>query len=390
MGMANSITVLTICFLAFLSGGPAIGFQGAEHDAKDLKAIEEEVGGLIVELRQITIETGLATRRYYNGEREESREQREKYFECLAKGESLKWQIVDRVISLARRIENPSDEQKKMIYVAARICAEASRFDALYQIASRMIKLDPKTGAWRQMYAMAVMNTNRFEEASQYVQQEPAIVSDLPDKFQDAYRDLPTLLAAAADERARDEAHASGPARPRVLFKTNKGEFVVELFEDEAPETVANFVSLVEKGFYDGLKFFMVRKDSRSQTGSPANNGDGHAGYTIRDESGREDRRHHLTYVLTMARSDVPDSASSQFFILNRPMLELDGVHTAFGRILSGFDAFEQLAATVATDEDGNEVVIPGTIPDTIISATVLNKRDHEYRPTVAREILQR
>ncbi|MCP4813808.1 MAG: peptidylprolyl isomerase, partial [Planctomycetaceae bacterium] len=104
---------------------------------------------------------------------------------------------------------------------------------------------------------------------------------------------------------------------PRVKMTTSKGEVVIELFENEAPDTVGNFVSLVEVGFYDNKKFHRVLKNFVAQTGCPKGDGTGDAGYSIYCECAKADYRKHFRGSLSMAHAG-PDTGGSQFFITFR------------------------------------------------------------------------
>jgi cyclophilin family peptidyl-prolyl cis-trans isomerase len=161
---------------------------------------------------------------------------------------------------------------------------------------------------------------------------------------------------------------------PRVKLETNQGDIVVELFENEAPNTTANFVSLVESGFYDGKTFHRVIPGFMAQGGDPNGDGSGGPGYTIPDECRQENHRNHFRGTLSMAKTAEPDSAGSQFFICFAPVDHLDGKYTAFGRVVEGMRVLSKLQRTEG---------VPGTpgAPDKIIKATVLSKRPHEYKP---------
>ena len=119
---------------------------------------------------------------------------------------------------------------------------------------------------------------------------------------------------------------------PRIELVLSTGTVVVELFENQAPQTVANFVSLVESGFYDGLEFFAVKPGEYARVGCPQNDGTSEPDYRIADEWDREDRRHHMTGTLTMFH-EGPGTAGTQFLITHQPNSRLDGRYTAFGRV---------------------------------------------------------
>lgn len=126
-------------------------------------------------------------------------------------------------------------------------------------------------------------------------------------------------------------------ANPIVTIEMeNGGTIRAELYPDIAPQSVANFVALVKKGFYDGLIFHRVIKGFMIQGGCPLGNGTGGPGYTIKGEfaqNGFQNDLKHTRGVLSMARSAHPDSAGSQFFIMTDDAPHLDGAYAAFGKV---------------------------------------------------------
>jgi cyclophilin family peptidyl-prolyl cis-trans isomerase len=136
--------------------------------------------------------------------------------------------------------------------------------------------------------------------------------------------------------------------RPLVLLRTTKGDVVIELFEDQAPNTVANFVYLVEKGFYNGLKFHRVLDGFMAQGGCPKGDGTGGPGYSIACECYRPDFVHHQRGSLSMAHAGR-DTGGSQFFLTFKATSFLDGKHTVFGQVTDGMDVVDKLEA-VPTD----------------------------------------
>ncbi len=162
---------------------------------------------------------------------------------------------------------------------------------------------------------------------------------------------------------------------PRVKLTTTKGEIVIELFENEAPNAVANFISLTKAKFYDGLKFHRVIEGFMAQAGCPKGDGTGDPGYSIKCECYEKNARKHFTGTLSMAHSGR-DTGGSQFFITFSATSHLDGRHTAFGRVISGIDILEQL-----TRNSSNAGPIPGVEADKILTAEVVRDRGHEYKP---------
>lgn len=140
---------------------------------------------------------------------------------------------------------------------------------------------------------------------------------------------------------------------PRVVLSIkNFGEMELELFEEVAPITVANFLKLVESKFYDGLIFHRVIEDFMIQGGDPTGTGMGGAKEKIKGEfiaNGVKNPLEHSRGVISMARSQMKDSASSQFFICHKDAPHLDGGYAAFGVLVNGFDVLDKIA-TVKTD----------------------------------------
>ena len=165
-------------------------------------------------------------------------------------------------------------------------------------------------------------------------------------------------------------AEAKDDDLPRVLLKTTQGDIVLELFENEAPNTVANFVYLVEKKFYDGLAFNRVLLDFMAQGGDPKGDGSGGPGYRIKCECGEKNHRKHFRGSVSMAHGG-PNTGGSQFFLCFVPTPHLDGQHTVFGRVVEGIENMSKLR-----EGDKNRAA------DKIITARVIRKRKQEYKPT--------
>ena len=142
-----------------------------------------------------------------------------------------------------------------------------------------------------------------------------------------------------------------------AVIKTDKGDIKVRLFPEEAPKAVENFVTHAENGYYDGLIFHRVIKDFMIQGGDPLGNGTGGSKKTIKGEfaqNGVENNLSHTRGVISMARSNEPDSASSQFFIVQADSTYLDGQYAAFGKVTKGMDIVDKICEdTPVTDSNG-------------------------------------
>ena len=137
-------------------------------------------------------------------------------------------------------------------------------------------------------------------------------------------------------------------ANPIVTFEMENGKVMkAELYPEIAPNTVNNFISLVQKGFYDGLTFHRVIYGFMIQGGCPKGTGTGGPGYNIKGEFNQNRFKNDLRHtrgVLSMARAMHPDSAGSQFFIMHKDAPHLDGAYAAFGKLTEGYDVLDEIA----------------------------------------------
>ena len=137
---------------------------------------------------------------------------------------------------------------------------------------------------------------------------------------------------------------------PVVTFDMENGDLIkAELYPEIAPNTVNNFISLVKKGFYNGLIFHRVINGFMIQGGCPDGIGTGGPGYSIKGEfaqNGVQNDLAHTPGVLSLARAMHPDSAGSQFFIMHKTSPHLDGSYAAFGKVIEGLDVVDKIATT--------------------------------------------
>lgn len=148
-------------------------------------------------------------------------------------------------------------------------------------------------------------------------------------------------------------------AKPLVTMKmADGGEVQIELYPEVAPNTVNNFIDLIEDGYYDGLIFHRVIKDFMIQGGDPEGTGTGGPGYSIPGEfssNGYDNDITHEPGVLSMARTQDPDSAGSQFFIVTGNASHLDGDYAAFGKVVEGMDVVDEIEAVETGKNDKPE-----------------------------------
>ena len=232
-----------------------------------------------------------------------------------------------------------------------------NRYTQARERAEKLLEDDPKNMAALELAGMAAFALHDWEGARKHL---GAVINSRDASFYNGYAKLYIVLWKAEVElRAREKEKDD---LPRAKVTTSRGDIVVELFENEAPNTVANFISLIEKKYYDGLKFHRVIPNFMAQTGCPKGDGSGGPGYRIKDELGKG-FRNHFRGSLSMAKTTMPNSGGSQFFINIMPTPHLNGKHTVFGRVI-----------------EGQEVVDAIRAEDKIEKIEILRKRDHEYK----------
>lgn len=249
---------------------------------------------------------------------------------------------------------------------------ERDDYEAAYELARIMIDNGfPNPGIY-EIAGVAAVNIGEIEAAEGYFAKAQS-ANALGMLGMRAMQQIPQLKADWAKEKPIREAEAKANDLPRVLMKTSKGDLVIELFENEAPNTVANFISLVDKGFYNGLSFHRVLGGFMAQGGCPTGDGTGGPGYNIPCECHQPNARKHFRGSLSMAHAGR-DTGGSQFFLTFVPTKHLDGVHTVFGRVVSGYDVMGKLQRRDPSRQGQPEA-------DKIISAQVIRKRNHDYVP---------
>lgn len=304
---------------------------------------------------------------------------RKEYDELIKEGDALEPKVVKSAEAAFSVAGNKRPEIGKFLAAQLKYNVEHDNYEPAVPIARALIDGDYDNARVYNYGGMAAFCTNDFDSAEKWLgAADKNSVLDVDGKqFLEhlaEYRDL-----WDAEEKLR-EAEAKADDLPRVLLKTSKGDLVLELFENEAPNTVANFVNLVETGFYNGVKFHRVLEHFMAQGGDPEGTGTGGPGYSIPDEIDNPAYRKHFRGSLSMAKTNQPDTGGSQFFLMFRPSgpaagYDLNGKHTVFGRVIDGMEVLSRIQRINPDDPK------PGEKPDKIVEATVIRKRKHEYVP---------
>jgi cyclophilin family peptidyl-prolyl cis-trans isomerase len=394
--------------LALVSG---LAFAGHAHGQDPTAAFEKaykQFSSTVKEARDIQIEYRLA-------KESERGKLREAFY---AKMDAAKRQMpeLSKLAEAALKAHPESQPLRDFLWqmaIGARILRddyeESLRLSELMIQGVKALIDEERKAALYLLAATSAFELGRLDAAEKYLKsagQSPHADAKAVNKMRgDLEEERKYWAEEEALRKAETKPDGDPQALPRVLLKIGnpkgepKGDVVVELFENEAPNTVANFISLVEKKFYDGKTFHRVVGGDSSgklgfaaQGGCPKGDGTGDAGYKIPCECYGEKFRRHFRGSLSMAHAGQ-DTGGSQFFIalstsgvrhLDRKLTadkKPDGGHTVFGRVIQGMDVVTQFQR-----RDPSKLLDQSIEPDKIISATVLRKRQHEYVPKKVEE----
>tara|TARA_R110002072_G_scaffold287242_2_gene452727 strand:- start:75233 stop:76513 length:1281 start_codon:yes stop_codon:yes gene_type:complete len=309
---------------------------------------------------------------------DEKRSVRDQYVDLIREFEV---EIYPDMLELAAKVYEKNESDLDAGEIVMKEAFNNNDFDRSAEISAKLLAADRNTKDVLSMGAVSQFALHNFEQASAiFAEAQKSNRLDLRyETYIDAAKKYQELWKAEQEIRAKEDALEGDAALPRIQFETSKGKIVFELFEDHAPNTVANAISLVEGGKYDGIAFHRVINGFMAQGGDPntldddpSNDGYGGPGYSIKCECYEPGTRMHFRGSLSMAHSGQ-DTGGSQFFITHLPTDWLNartepdkGGHTVFGRVIEGM----KVAAALRRG-------------DKITKATVLRKRPHEYKPEI-------
>ncbi len=296
------------------------------------------------------------------------------YQATLQQGATLIPQLRTTALKAYTAQPNANRELTRFLLKLAQDDIAHDRYDAARQITQTMMDSQCDEKILLDLSGTAAYATQDFEAAEKYLKEADAL--GVLDTGKDHLPFVTELKEAWKTEQEIRQREAQADDLPRVRLETNKGEIVVELFENKAPETVGNFINLVENGFYNGLTFHRVLPGFMAQTGCPKGDGTGGPGYQIYCECYQDNHRNHFQGSLSMAKGPARDSGGSQFYLTFLPTPHLNGKHTVFGRVIQGLEILPELRR-----RDPQKPADAAIEPDRIIKAEVIRKRDHAYVP---------
>jgi cyclophilin family peptidyl-prolyl cis-trans isomerase len=325
--------------------------------------------------------------RFHNAEASQERQLRDEFYRIRETIAPMHLELLNA--GLAEYTTDPANKQLlgKALFESLERNFKKDNYDGLLPLAKGLYETRYPNPELSRIYLLCCIAANEHDQAR-------ALITDLTTSNQqlaelDLIRiQLEKLKENWESELKARERDAQGEPLPQAKIMTTKGEIVIELFENDAPEAVASFISLAEQGFYNYLDFFLVVDRFAAQTGCPNEDGTGGPGFMLPNEDDKPTARNVFRGSLVLARlPNQPNSGGSQFFFAFMPMLASEQQkYTVFGRVLSGMNnlaALNRIDPTKKKEEKENEESEEKkTTPDEIISVEILRKRDHKYEPT--------
>lgn len=366
-------------------GNVALEYPIGKLEAMSLDQLNAELDQLMPEFRQSLKAMWAAKLRYEHAAKNESYGYGKTWRENATVGQATYQKIKELSMEIYLKAEKPTEEQFVLAFRMALGSADEGRIGIANRVLRKMLKLRPDDELVWTNAARIALFTNDYKIANRLIQEKSKLIEDLPQEEKVLLAMLEGFGERWEKENAIREAEAEADDLPRVEITTSKGKIVIELFENEAPHTVGNFIHLVESKFYDGAFFHFVLRGFRAQSGVYFKRPRPLTDYEIVDEGKADNARG----VFRGAIATIPQgftAGASEFSIYSAPSPYVSE-ETVFGRVISGMDVVDILKVnfrfrkgSTATERVNSK---QGNMPDDyIVSAKVLRKRPNvDYQP---------
>ena len=360
----------------------SVTFEEAVAELSQLGPKNKAFFNAIMPFRSVTGKMHTLVTEYQTATPERKDQIQAEYEKLLPEAEKLRKNMVEAAVEAFN--ESPYKNYIVADFCVSMVHYESSRdnHEVSFKIAEALFAdpsgLNDQAGDLYEAAANSAFGCMQFEKAEQWYAKAIALKSRLEREAMANSSMIPELKKLWPEERQIREQEAKNDNLPRVLIRTNKGDITLELFEDSAPNTVANFIYLVKLGFYKDVPFHRVLPGFMAQGGDPTGTGSGGPGYAIDCEcypkQGQPVPRKHFRGSISMANAGR-DTNGSQFFLMFQPVTHLNGMHTVFGHVIEGIEVLADLQRIDPSDE----VIM--VEPDRILEAKVLRDRGHTYEP---------
>ncbi len=386
MNSRQSSWLIKTC-LIFIATAISTVSTAQELDKPSPQRIQElrsEFDAAILELKDAIKAIKKTGHEFYENKSTVAHEYRNKWKAEATVAEDAYKRVREASFALFFETPNPGEEVNKIVSMMNQDLIAQGQLAKCYQTTKKLLKLYPENkDLYNLMGRVSILN-NDFTFAQQYYQTNRETAEQLGVPEGALYgNSMDKLVSGFERELAFRASDAEGEPLPKAIIKTNRGEIVIELFENQAPETVGNFVSLVQTGIYDGMIFHHVLRNLIADAGLMTMSRPQPIGYTIYDEHQKPNARDHFRGSVAMVgKNNEPNSAGAEFRIMLVPGPNLDGKSTVFGRVISDLSVLDNIQETFqVNEEEDKEEFIKDAKPDVIESITITNLRDHEYEP---------
>ena len=375
----------------------ALAYPVGELEAMTLEQLEAELEELTPGFRESLKAMWTAKARYTHARKADSYQYGKTWRENAIEGQKTYQKIKELSMEVYLKADEPTEEQFSLALGMALTSASEGRVGIANRVLKKMVKLRPDEEAvWTNAGRYSVFSDD-YESANRLIKEKPKFLEELPRDEAILLANLELFTERWAKETAVRQAEAQADDLPRVELTTSKGKIVIELFENEAPHTVGNFIHLVETGFYKNALFHQVIRNFRAQVGLyfPVQRADGAfqtafkpTDYEIVNESDADNAREILRgSVATIPKGSTAGAAEFSIYTAPNPFASDEYPETVFGRVISGMDVVDVLKVNSRFRKDAavSERVNSkkGDMPDDyILSAKVLRKRPNvDYQP---------
>lgn len=366
----------------------ALEYPIGKLEEMSLDQLKAELDKFLPEFRQSLKAMWAAQTRYLHAPKSESFGYGKTWREHATVGQSIHQKIKEISMEIFLKEESPTDEQSALAFRMAIGSGEEGRIGIANRVMKKMVKLHPDDELiWMNAARIAVF-TNDFEIADRLLQTKPEVIKDLPKEEIALFASLAKISKQFETEKTIRQAEAQADDLPRVELTTSKGKIVIELFENEAPATVGNFIHLVESGVYEQAFFHQVIRNFRAQGGLFFQDRRPPTDYEIVNESNVDNARNIFRgTIATIPKGHTVGAAEFSIYTAPNPFASDDYEETVFARVISGMDVVDILKVNCrfsknsATSERINSK--QNDMPDDyIVSAKVLRKRPNvDYQP---------
>jgi len=406
--IALLVGLVALCWLIAPKSHPAENFQAAgllvdsplvptpiaQQDSTSATDAEKRYQQALTKGRDLAKECRVISVNFFDSSLAKSYEWKDKWPAAAKALSDHKPVLEEASLAWFFECENPPGELLQLVSAISGESYDSGDMELTWRILNKVKKFYPEPNdiILNRRMALVAIKSNRYKFAMEFMKMPGA--KEAVEKLESQLEKNMFLFCSLKDRQWDQEMEirkneAEVDDLPQVKFQLSTGDVVIELFENEAPQTVANFISLVESGYYDDAIFHPVVKDIVVQTGMFNRSHNIPVDYLIKNESRAPNARKHFVGSLSMASSEGgKDSASTLFAItlVPNPDLDWDGKkddaisQPVFGRIVSGMEIIAGVPVTVEVDPETEESkTLKDVTPGVIEKATVIRKRDHDY-----------